>query len=99
MNLKPIFTITTIDDKPPGDRRSRCIGYYHEYDAAEEIVIDNGGDMWETIYTYAVIEKVFPGLYSHDTDPKWFKHDIPTGKYIKLDDNPLDKNVCGYGIG
>ena len=67
--------------------RSRCVGYYHEFKLAEEVVCsDNNMNLNEDgYYSHAVIEQVEPGLYPDDPiDHRWFyKWD---GKnYVKLE--------------
>jgi len=44
-----------------GDERT--VGFYSNLKNAQESVISNAGDMCETIYEYAVIQKLEEGLY------------------------------------
>ena len=71
--------------------RIRCVGYYHEFEIAEKVVIANELNINEGgYYSHAVIEGVEPGLYpqsSHIRGNRYFyKWD---GKnYVKIDAFP-----------
>lgn len=50
---------------------SRVFGYYDDFNYADEALRHNCCDMHETIYHYAVVEKIDPGIHSI-TEKRWF---------------------------
>lgn len=92
-----MYFITTVDSK---DGDTRCVGYYSTFEKAEEAVLDNACDIWETCYDYAVIENVDEGLYQYDQNPVWYKWDDLNEEYVKIEGRPDQyKNQIGFGIG
>lgn len=92
-----MYFITTVDSK---DGDMRCVGYYSTFEAAEEAVLDNACDIWETCYDYAVIENVEEGLYQYDQNPVWYKWDDLNEEYARMEGRPEQyKNQVGFGIG
>lgn len=92
-----MYFITTIDST---DGTTRCVGYYSTFEKAEEVVLDNACDIWETCYGYAIIENIDEGLYQYDQSPVWYKWDDINEKYIKIKNVPEQyKNIIGFAIG
>ena len=75
-----------------GDRRS--VGWFPTFKGAERRVKNNTGDLWETCYDYAVIERIPFGLYPEIGDPnteRWYyKYNVETNKYELMDEVPKD---------
>ena len=75
-----------------GDRRS--VGWFPTFKGAERRVKNNVCDLWETCYTYAVIERIPFGLYpdigNPDTERLYYKYNIETDKYELMDEVPPD---------
>ena len=91
-----------IIEKPsgfPDFGDSRVVGFYHEKEHALETVMNNGGDIWETCYDYAIVEEVEPGLYTCSITRWVFKHNKETGFYDPIDEPPVMKHTCGLTIG
>lgn len=91
-----LYTVTTISayDKS-------TVGIFRNILDADELVRENQGDIWETIYHLAVIEEVRVGhLYGGLADRKqwWYKWIGPNG-YRECEVPEQFKNVIGYGIG
>lgn len=92
-----MYFLTTLDSK---DDDTRCVGYFKTFEEAEEIVLSNTYDIWETCYDYAVIENIPEGLYQYDFHPIWYKYNKLTGGYIKCDrPNFVGATSVGYSIG
>jgi len=92
----------TIVEKPtgfPDFGDCRVVGFYHEKDNAIDTVKQNGGDIYETCYDYAIVEKVEPGLYSCATERWVFKHNRETDGYDLIDEPAILKHACGLTIG
>lgn len=80
---------------------SRTVGYYYTYDDARDAVTGNLFDIWETVYDYALIEKVPPGVYNgagHE-DRSLFKYDRGTDKYVPIEEPKIMNRIYGVGIG
>lgn len=92
-----MYFITTVDSK---DGDMRCVGYYSTFEKAEEAVLDNACDIWETCYDYCVIEDVEEGLYQYDQSPAWYKWDDLNEEYKRIEEVPEEyKKQIGFGIG
>jgi len=95
---RKIYTVNTFTDFKQDDFYKseliyRCVnirtpGYYHRLRDAKRCVLENWGDIWETIYTYACIEEVEPGLYPTTEHKWWYKwnNEKQTYEKIKLSD-------------
>lgn len=99
INLKPIYTITTI--RGTVHEGIRTVGFAHDLKDAIEWVEDNAMDINECdYYWFVVIEKVNPGIYNFELESVWFKWNRAEQKYQKLDAVPDQfKRICGWGIG
>ena len=80
---------------------TRVVGYYFTYDDARETVVNNAGDIHETIYDYALIEKVAPGIYNGATSDSRsvFKYNKAKERYDPVEEPAFLSNICGIGIG
>ncbi len=88
----------------------RTVGYYADLEDARKTVINNAGDICETIYDYAIIEGVEQGLYPITKLQELYKvKDItktvdgkeyynPDLTYEKID-LPKDFSECSLVIG
>lgn len=94
-----MYFITTIQFKNNELKDSRCIGYFKSFKEAEHIVINNIGDIEETIYNYCVIENIPEGIYEYDQNAKWYKFNDLDEVYKPCEKpKELDKYV-GFAIG
>ena len=80
---------------------SRTTGYYYTYDDARDAVVSNLYDMWETIYDYALIEKVAPGVFNGAStdDRSLFKYNKDKDKYEPIEEPKILNHIYGIGIG
>ena len=88
---KAIYTITCFEKlvidslgRPSLDKAA-FQGFYHEKDTAIEAVRLNAADIAESIYNYAVIEEIEPGLYSYPRVRWFFKYDRENDCYEDMD--------------
>lgn len=106
--MDKIYTVTTLYVWSPGKRlnielperivRSRLVGWFPTLERAEEVVVNNEGDIYEHgYYNYCVIEEVFPGLYPHVGREEWFKGG--KGGYVLTAKPGWLKNSMNFGIG
>ena len=94
-----IFTITTLKDRIPN--KARCVGFYFKQKDAEEAVINNTNDIFEEgYYPYCVIEEVQEGIYFFPRNEIWYKWNLKTNSYKKINTKPKRFSiiVC-FGIG
>ena len=96
-----MYFVTTIDSK---DKDIRCVGYFSKFNDAEQAVLENACDIWETCYDYAVIENIQEGLYQYDFHPTWYKFHKLLGGYVKCEQPSfVNKNggmgTIGFAIG
>lgn len=77
----------------------RTVGYYADKEDAFAAVLENRCDLWETIYTYAVVEYLTPGLYplALEDDRWFFKWNNDTKRYEPID--PINDNFGNYAFG
>lgn len=96
----PIYLITTFESigfkdgfVDLGDRRS--VGFRYTFDCAEQTVLENRCDINETIYDYAVIETIYPGLYQYadGEDRKFYKFNYDTKMYEQINE-PFELKDC-----
>lgn len=95
-----MYFITTLEAKKGEIKDTRCVGYFKTFKQAENAVINNKCDIWETCYNYAVIENIPEGLYQYDFHPTWYKYHEIIGKYIKCKQPAfVEMTHIGYAIG
>ncbi|AOQ24652.1 hypothetical protein MTAT_19970 [Moorella thermoacetica] len=94
-----MYFIVVLDDLDLRQAESRVVGYYPDFESAHQAVINNRCDVWETVYTYALIEKISPGLYP-DVEEKWFyKFNVWEGKYEPAGDIPQELMKYNLALG
>lgn len=73
-NVPPIYLVTSLEaDSEERQSHKRCWGWYSTEATAKEAVKRNAADMYETLYVYVVIEKVFPGVIPEISVVQWYK--------------------------
>lgn len=71
----------------------RCWGYFHDYETACRALRENWTDMWETIYDYAVLEKIPEGLVPDVEEVHWFKFNMEYKGYFEM---PIPEGESKY---
>lgn len=100
--MNEIFTITTCEKLEanefgwPEFGDIRTIGWYPSFIEAEWCVRQNWGDIWETCYTYAIIEWVEPGLYP--STKRWY-YKWNKGGYEPIEEPICMKHIANISIG
>lgn len=93
------ITYEDKETKYKGQRGQRCFGYFQTFEEAEEAVLNNYCDIWETIYEYAVIEKVRDGIHQIDLEPMWYKWNLEKECYEKTEKPTFASGYVCWGIG
>ena len=94
-----MYFITTIQLKDGQLGYTRCIGYFKTFAKAEYIVLNNVGDIEETIYNYCVIENIPEGIYQYDQNAKWYKFNDLDEVYRPCEKPKELNHLIGFGIG
>ena len=92
-----IYTITTMKENGRG---TRTPGYFFSLETAKRYLEENVGDLFEGTYDYAVIEKVYPGIYAIEGRVEWwYQFDMEKDSYVGIDKpDKFQRAVC-WGIG
>ena len=78
----------------------RTVGYLESFDEAEQIIINNGYDLYEDgYYPYVIIENIQPGIYQICENPLFYKFNKETKKYEKIDFPEELQMFRGFTIG
>lgn len=103
--LKSIYTITVIEDFKELKNKMltpigvRTMGFYFDKKTAVEVVENNETDLNETIYDYAIIERVQEGLYNCTNERTFYKFNYETREYEEIEEPEGFKNIIGFSIG
>lgn len=99
------YTITTIarSAKYGGERTPILCS---SFEIANEVVLENSGDIWEHSYNLAVIESVmidalYGSVHGHKYWYVWdYDPDDPyCGRYVPIEEPEYSKHTWGFGIG
>ena len=109
--MKVIYTVTVfqkIDREPlvnnpskyfPSFGERRCVGWFDNFDEANNAVENNFSNIHEDMYNYAIIEKMESGLLMPDLDRTVYKWDKNTEKFVRID-TPIElSKSSNFGIG
>jgi hypothetical protein len=77
---------------------TRTVGFYYEKETALDAVHNNAGDMNETVYDYAIVEEVEPGLYPCSTVRWLYKFDYKTKQYNPIEEPEILSHMCGIVV-
>lgn len=96
-----VFSKLEVNNGFPDFGAERLVGYYFTKKDAFDSVINNVCDIWETCYTYALIEAVKPGLYEPASkSERWFfKYNRVINKYEPIDEPDDLEHIVGFTIG
>jgi hypothetical protein len=105
MPIDSIFAVTTLHLK--GERfgsSPRTVGWFADLATAQKCILENWGDIFETTYTYALIEKIPPGLYASVIDSYsqwWFEwQGKAEGAYVARETAPEGfTRMSGFAMG
>ena len=102
MNNNPIYVVTVFtkctENKEYGILdlgETRTIGFLHDLTTAKKLVESNSCDIWETCYTYAIVEEIEPGFYPISTKNFLYKFNIDKNIYEEI---PIHKFMNVLGI-
>lgn len=100
MNNDPIYVITMMNSRKLFDNfHRRVVGFCHEKENAEMIVLGNYSEIYENEYDLAVIEETKPGEYSRSVVRWFYKYDQSSEKYFPCEEPEEFYHVISIGIG
>lgn len=78
----------------------RTFGFEKTFEDAEESLNTNRCDMFEYLYTYAVVEEMNPGIHP-DVENRWFyKWDDERRGFFRMDEEPKEfAHYCNIALG
>ena len=95
-----MYFITQIEyNEKTGELINDCRGYFSSFEDAENVVINNITDLYESCFNYVVIENIPEGLYKTDLNPHWYKYNSETDKYDKTTEPKFANNYYGFALG
>lgn len=74
-----------------------CVGYFEDLAVAQEIVAKNVGSIDDHAYSYAVIEKIGPGLYPYAQAVAWYAFERETNTFQPITVAPT--GIVNYAMG
>ena len=78
---------------------TRTFGYYDNFDDADKALKDNYCDMHETIYHYAVVEKIDAGIH-HIAEKRWFyKYDKEKDGFYPIEEPKEFEHHINIALG
>lgn len=95
-----MYFITQIEYNEKTDELiNDCRGYFSSFKDAENVVVNNITDLYESCFNYVVIENIPEGLYQYDIFPRWYLYNKETGKYEETSEPEFTKNYVGFALG
>jgi hypothetical protein len=93
--ITAIYRETTLGEY----RESRCFGYYELALDAIRAVVGNRGDIQESLYNYAVIEKLGEGIHPSPDKEVWFEWDEDDNSWSPTDKPDWSKGITNWCLG
>lgn len=101
--MTTIHTVTVFqkieksDTKYPNIINRRCVGYFNDFDEAENAVLENFSDIHENMYDYVIIEEMEPGLKLSDITRSLYHWN--GNSYEKIDIPETLKYLSNFSMG
>lgn len=77
----------------------RTFGYYKTFEDCDESLKCNACDMHETIYHYAVVEKIEEGIHPLALERWWYKYDREKGGFFPMEEPEFMKHYINIALG
>lgn len=82
-----------------GPHNMRCWGFYDNFEDAEMVVTDNITDIYETIYTYAVIEEYKQGISNYNFERWFYEYNENECGYCPIEEPKELRHYVGFALG
>lgn len=77
----------------------RTFGYKETLEQAEEALSKNTLDMWETVYNYAIVEKMGPYIHPICEERYFYKYDREKNGFFRIEEPNEFKHYCNIALG
>lgn len=77
----------------------RTFGFKETFEEAEYCLNNNVCDMYEFLYTYAVIEEMYPAIHPYVENETWYKWDNEKKGFFRIEKPKETNNVCNHALG
>jgi len=96
-----MYFITALYKKPTADSpyNYRCFGYYTTKFNATAAVMENRGDLHESLYTHMVIEKLPTGIHPSPESETWYEWDRETEVWETIDKPEWSAHRINWALG
>lgn len=95
-NSKTLFAVVTLANK----LEDRIPVVCDSFDKANEIVVNNYGDIYEYSYSLVVIEEfILNKLYANSVNEYWYYWSLEDECYKPIEKPEVYSNIVGFGIG
>lgn len=88
---------TNFKSEEAQSNAERCFGYYIELEDAITALRLNSCNMFETMYEYAVIEKIGEGIHPDAEIMGWYKYNEEANSYEPIEVGRT--GFCNYAFG
>lgn len=78
---------------------TRTFGYYDKFEYADEALKFNFCDMYEHLYSFAVIEKLEPGIHSIPINRWFYKYDEEKDGFYHIEEPDEFKHCTNFALG
>ena len=92
-----ITVFARYDDR--GIHAARTWGFYDNFNDAVATMRYNKTDLWETIYTYGVIEEYYQGISNYNFRRWFFKYNYEKNEYEWMEEPEELKHYVSFAIG
>lgn len=78
---------------------ARVFGFVETLEEAERALNENWCDMFEYLYTYAVVEKMEPGIHPECEEEYWFEWNQEKEGFFRIEKPEATEGVCNHALG
>ena len=78
---------------------SRVFGYYEDFETCEQALNENWCDMFEYLYTYAVVEHIEPGIHSICEERWFFEWDNDKKGFFRIEEPKEFEGFINIALG
>lgn len=86
-------------DKFPKIGATRTFGYFPTKDLAEEALRSNSCDMYEYLYSYAVLEEIPEGIHPICNNRAFFRFDPDKNGYFPIEEPKIFEHYLNFALG
>lgn len=107
--INPVYFITCMEKDGTEKNKlgyadfgsMRTFGFFYDLKKTREALEENAGDMHEYLYSFAIIEKMYPGIHPmciEEEEKEWYRYDFETDGFI-INPEMMTNEVCNFALG